>query len=258
MGLALSYLPRNGMIRKYATIHLSEVRNAIYFKKGINVKRSILLSFAVLLSVFLAMIPIHKASAEPPIKGIPWIELTATADFSSVFVTGYNMGMSPPISIYWDSYEAQLETSPESLEADEQGFFEATFVIPTGASPGVHTVWAESWSSPPGQPEIRSNDTVVMVTAMVGPPGPPGPAGHDGAEGPQGPASPMGSAGPPGPSGEQGLPGEPGPTGPQGPPGEPGPQGDPAPRGAVISAIIMSLIALGVTGFSLVKKFLLG
>jgi hypothetical protein len=230
-----------------------------------NMKRSILLLLVVLLSFLLVVVvPAGKVSAEPPLAGMPWIELTATADFASVFVTGYNMGMRAPISMYWDSHEEQLRTSPESLKADDKGFFTATFVIPTGASPGVHTVWAESWSAPPGQPEIRSNDTVVMITAMVGPPGPPGPAGQDGAEGSQGPAGPPGSTGPSGPSGEQGPPGEPGPVGIQGPPGptgpqgEQGPQGDPAPRGAVISAIIMSLIALGVTGFSLVKKFLLG
>jgi hypothetical protein len=224
-------------------------------------KRAMLLLLALLLSFLLVVAPAGKASAEPPVAGMPWIELTATADFSSVLVTGYNMGMFAPISIYWDSYEKQLQTSPEPLKADDQGFFTATFVIPTGASPGVHNVWAESWSAPPGRPEIRSNDTVVMVTAMVGPPGPPGPAGLEGAEGPQGAEGPLGPAGSPGPPGEQGPAGGPGPAGPegpQGPPGEQGPQGDPAPMGAVIAAIILSLIALGVTGFSLVKKLLLG
>ena len=224
-------------------------------------KRSILMLLAVLLSFLLVLAPSDKVSAEPPLAGMPWIELTATADFASVFVTGYNMGMRAPISMYWDSYEKQLRTSPESLFADEQGFFTATFVIPTGASPGVHNVWAESWSAPPGRPEIRSNDTVVMITAMVGPPGPAGQDGAEGSQGPPGEPGPVGTQGPPGSPGEQGPPGEPGPAGTQGPPGPPGeqgPQGDPAPRGAVISAIIMSLIALGVTGFSLVKKFLLG
>jgi hypothetical protein len=226
-------------------------------------KRSLFFLLALLLSSFLCVIaPSGQAFARPPVAGMPWLELTATADFSSVFVTGYNMGMRAPVSIYWDSYETQLETSPEPLEADDKGFFEATFVIPTGASPGVHNIWAESWSNPPGQPEIRSNDTVVMITAMVGPPGPPGPqgpAGQDGAVGPQGPAGSQGAAGAVGLQGEQGPRGEPGPTGLQGLPGPAGEKGSPGPgAGISIVAICLAVIALVFTTFGKIKKWVIG
>lgn len=82
MELALSYLYSDGLILKYAKIHLIEVLDAIYFKRGINVKRSMFFVFAVLLSVLLVITPTRKASAEPPIAGVPWIELTATSESS--------------------------------------------------------------------------------------------------------------------------------------------------------------------------------
>jgi len=104
-------------------------------------KRSIFLLLAVLLSFLLVVAPAGEASAEPPKAGMPWIELTATADFASVFVTGYNMGMFAPISIYWDSYEKQLRTSPESLFADEQGIFTKKSRCPPNGSLNLESAY---------------------------------------------------------------------------------------------------------------------
>jgi len=219
----------------------------------------------ILVTLLVAVTP-AAVYADPPVSEMPWIELSPTADFASVTVTGWNMGSGAPISIYWDSWDALLPTADDPLFADDVGSFETIIVIPAGASPGAHTVWAEGWSSPPEAPEIRSNDAIIMVVAMIGPPGPEGSEGDRGPRGLPGPAGPTGSTGP---SGEQGPAGEPGtaepglagptgPTGPAGLPGEQGPPGESAPTGGIIAAIVLAIIAIGLTVFGWLKKLVAG
>ena len=87
----------------------------------------------------------------------------------------------------------------------------------------------------------------------IGPTGPRGPEGKEGHQGPDGPQGPAGIIGPIGPHGEKGKAGEQGPTG---DPGTPGPQGIPGPPGqqakivTTIIAIILSTMALGITGIN--------
>ncbi len=220
----------------------------------------------ILVTLLVAVTP-AAVYADPPTPETSWIELSPTADFASVTVTGWNMGSGAPISIYWDSWDTLLPTADDPLFADEGGSFETIIVIPAGASPGAHTVWAEGWSSPPGAPEIRSNDTIIMVVAMMGPAGPEGPEGSDGNRGPRGLPGSTGPSGATGTSGEQGPAGEPGtigppgpagPTGPAGSPGEQGPPSEPAPTGGIIAAIILAIIAIGLTVFGWLKKLVAG
>ena len=87
----------------------------------------------------------------------------------------------------------------------------------------------------------------------IGPTGPRGPEGKEGHQGPDGPQGPAGIIGPIGPHGEKGKTGDQGPTG---DPGTPGPQGIPGPPGqqakivTTIIAIILSTMALGITGIN--------
>jgi hypothetical protein len=217
----------------------------------------------ILVTLLVAVTP-AAVYADPPTPGTSWIELSPTADFASVTVTGWNMGSGAPISIYWDSWDTLLSTADDPLFADEGGSFETIIVIPAGASPGAHTVWAEGWSGPPGAPEIRSNDAIIMVVAMMGPPGPEGSEGDRGPRGLPGPTGPIGSTGtsgeqgPAGEPGTVGLPGPAGQTGPAGPPGEQGLPGEPAPIGGIIAAIILAIIAIGLTVFGWLKKVVAG
>ena len=219
---------------------------------------------ALLVALVAAGTTAGKTYAQPPAPGTPWIELEPSADFASVNVTGYNMGSGAPISMYWDDYDTPLTLDPDPLFADEIGFFTASFVIPTDASAGAHIVWAEGWSFPPGEPEIRSNDAIIIIVAMMGPSGPEGPKGDRGPRGlpgPDGPSGPSGSAGEQGSPGEPGAAGSPGSTGlqgPEGPQGEQGPPGESAPAGGVIAAIVLAIIAIGLTVFGWLKRLIAG
>jgi len=197
----------------------------------------------------------------------PEITLHPSSGFAALTIQGTGFsgweGDSSPyiIHIQWDTVEQP--TVPQEVRTEADGSFTAIIVVPTQTAPGPHQVraWEEyvmPGYPPPGEPtenEDTETFTVINMTgpSLAGPPGPTGPAGPAGPTGPAGPAGPGGPIGPPGPQGEQG------PVGPQGPPGPQGEQGPPGPPGPTsIAAIILALIALGLTLFGWIKKLITG
>lgn len=166
------------------------------------------------------------------------IELYPEYGYSTVTIYGtdFNGG---EVSIYWDG--AQVPTVPTVLtstyRADKTLAFTAIISVYTQDEPGEHVIKAEDQEG--GQ--ARAEFTVIDMTGPAGPQGEPGPAGERG---------PAGATGAQGPAGE---------TGPQGPQGEPGPAGETGPgAGMSIIAIILALVALGVSLFSTIKKWIVG
>jgi len=172
------------------------------------------------------------------------ITLSPTSGFSAITITG--TGFYGLITIYWDDDSIPTVPSPLYPSDTQQGGFTAIISVPTQTEPGVHTVTALD-------SEGASDDANFTVVDMTGP------AGAPGAPGPQGPAGESGATGAPGPQGIPGEQGLPGTTGPQGMPGEQGPPGAPGPAGGIsIAAIILALIALGLTLFGKIKKWVMG
>jgi hypothetical protein len=119
----------------------------------------------------------------------------------------------------------------------QSGDFTAIISVLTPDEPGEHAIQARDQ-------EGGRASAVFTVLDMTGPQGPPGEEGPAGARGPSGPA------GEAGPTGE---------TGPQGPAGETGPAGEPGPgAGISIIAIILALIAIGLSVFGRLKKWIVG
>jgi hypothetical protein len=190
----------------------------------------------------------------------PGITLTPTSGFAATTVVGEGFSNSE-IYIYWDQERIPTVPSPlfPTYGTDQiPGYFTAIISVPTQTEPGDHEITAEdqegNWA--------RAFFRVVDMTGPQGPPGETGPAGTAGAPGSAGPAGAQGPAGPAGkegPAGPTGAPGPAGPAGAQGPAGEPGPQGEPGPgAGISIIAIILAVIALGITVFSRIKKWIMG
>jgi len=203
------------------------------------------------------------------------ITLSPTSGFTAVAVTGTDF-WGWGIKIYWDGNE--IPTIPGDVQADDAGTFTAIIVVPTQTAPGQHLVEAYAYGEGEGCYSGNATFTVVDITGPAGPPGPEGPGGggDDGAPGPAGPQGPAGPAGPPGPAGagadgppgpkgEQGPAAPPGPQGPQGPQGPPGPEGEQGPSGeagavggGVIAAVVMALLALGLTAFGWIRGLIFG
>lgn len=197
------------------------------------------------------------------------ITLSPTSGFAAVAVTGTDFWGWGPIKIYWD--ENEIPTIPGDVQADDAGTFTAIIVVPTQAAPGQHLVEAYAYGE-----VCYSGNATFTVLDMTGPRGPSGSGGADGAQGPPGPAGPAGPAGaagpagpagagadgPPGPAGELGSAGPAGPQGapgPAGPPGEQGPSGEAGGvGGGVIAAVVMALLALGLTAFGWIRGLIFG
>jgi len=206
------------------------------------------LSFLVILALLLILVSAGVSADRAYSQAGARITLTPPSGFSVTTVTGTGF-YGGEIHIYWD--DERIPTVPSPLYSYETAYGEFTAIIsvPTQTKPGEHLVTAVDR-------EGAEADAVFIVTDMTGPQGP---------RGETGPAGASGSQGAPGPAGAQGLQGEPGPTGAQGPqgeqglPGEQGPPGEPGPGGGMsIVAVVLALIALGLTIFGRIKKWVIG
>jgi len=210
------------------------------------------LSFLVILTLLLTLVLTVVATDQvySQAGASARISLSPTSGFSAITVTGTGF-YGGQVFIHWDNDPDPLPTVPSPLYGSDTqyGTFTAIISVPTQTEPGEHTVTAVDR-------EGTIADAVFTVIDMTGPQGlpgtrgEPGPAGADGAQGP--PGAP-GIPGEPGPMGKTGPAGEQGPPGGQGPPGEPGPAG-----GIGIVALIVALIALGLSLFGRIKKWVIG
>ncbi len=203
----------------------------------------ILVVVVLFLSVVLVGVTADRAYCQAP-----RITLTPSSGFAAttVYGTGFVGGQ---VYISWAG--TRLPTVPTQVNVTvatgaQLGTFTAIITVPTQTKPGEYVVTA--------QDERGTSATATFVVIdMTGPQGSQGPQGPVGSSGPQGPSGPQGSAGAQGPRGE------PGPQGPQGPPGEQGPPGGTgAGAGMSIIAIILAVIALALTVFGRIKKWITG
>ena len=196
---------------------------------------SLLVTLALLLTLVLVGITADKAYSQARAS----ITLNPESGSSAIIISGKGY-FGGEIFIYWEDEQIPTVPSPLYARDTQDGSFAALIIVPVDSTPGEYVITAVD-------EEGFNDDAVFTVIAITGPPGPPGEPG---------------SAGPAGPQGPEGLPGEPGPIGPtgaQGLPGEPGPPGDPGPgAGMSIVAIILALIALGITLFGRIKKLIVG
>ena len=167
------------------------------------------------------------------------ITLTPESGSSAIIISGEGF-FGGEIFIYWEDEQIPTVPSPLYARDTQDGSFAAIIIVPVDATPGEYVITVVDQ-------EGFNDDAVFTVIAITGPPGPPGEPGPAGPTGSQGPEGPSGEPGPIGPAGSQGTPGE------QGPPGEPGPG-----AGMSIVAIILALIALGITLFGRIKKWIVG
>ena len=177
-------------------------------------------------------------------------------------------GGQSSIHIKWGGVDGiEMDTFPETVIVEEGGTFTATILVPAQATLGPHEVYVwEEWYPEDGITEAAAS-ALFSVIDITGPEGPEGPEGSDGDRGPRGLSGPTGPSGSTGTSGKQGPAGEPGtigppgpagPAGPAGPPGEQGPPSEPAPTGGIIAAIVLAIIAIGLTVFGWLKKMVAG
>ena len=195
----------------------------------------------VILTLFITLAVVGVTASEVYSQANPRITLYPPSGFSTVTISGTGF-YGGEVSIYWDGTRVPTVPSPlyPSSVTGAAGNFTAIITVLTPDEPGEHEIMARDQEG--GRAEAIFE--VIDMTGPAGPPGEPGPAG------PAGVAGPAGATGQPGPAGE------PGPTG---PPGEPGPAGEPGPgAGMSIIAIILALIAIGLTLFGRIKKWIIG
>lgn len=210
-------------------------------------------SFFIVLTLLLTLVLVGTTSDRvySQVGAIPeTITLSPTSGFSAITVSG--SGFYGVVTIHWDYDRDPLPTVPAVVyaygETQEEGFT-AIISVPTQTEPGEHIVSAIDSDG-------NGADATFTVIDMTGPEGP---RGEPGPTGSAGPAGSMGPAGATGPAGEPGPPGPTGEMGPQGPQGETGPAGETGPGGGIsIVAIILAVIALALTVFGRIKKWVIG
>ncbi len=205
------------------------------------------------LAVFISVIAVAVRGAVAVSQAAnPTITLTPSSGTAALTVSGsgFLTRASPNVIISWDGIP--IPTVPSPLLAPN-GSFTTIITVPSQDAPGAHTVTAST-----DQGQVSATFTVDNRTGASGLRGTTGLPGPIGPQGPSG-AAVSGSEGPKGITGDQG------PIGPVGDPGEKGPQGDPGPAGdaaaapkIAILAMVIGLIAVGLTLFRLLKKLIVG
>ncbi len=221
-------------------------------------KRLIYIPTMLLLAVSLLLVSTENAYAQG-------ITLSPQSGVGSVIIQGSDFMPLSSIEILWDGNPVPTVPSPivtgPSDDTPFQGTFAAMITIPTNAIPGSHTITVNGTA--PNETEV-SLDATFELLSIVGPAGPEGsdgnrgPRGLSGSTGPSGSTGTSGKQGPAGEPGTIGPPGSAGPAGPAGPPGEQGPPSEPAPTGGIIAAIVLAIIAIGLTVFGWLKKLVAG
>ena len=196
---------------------------------------SLLVTLTLLLTLVLVGITADKAYSQVRAS----ITLNPESGSSAIIISGKGF-FGGEIFIYWEDEQIPTVPSPLYARDTQDGSFAAIIIVPADTTAGEYVITAVDQ-------EGFNDDAVFTVVAITGPPGPPGEPGPAGPAGSQGPEGTLGEPGPIGPTGAQGLPGEPG------PPGDPGPG-----AGMSIVAIILALIALGITLFGRIKKWIVG
>lgn len=196
---------------------------------------SLLVTLTLLLTLVLVGVTADKAYSQVRAS----ITLNPESGSSAIIISGKGY-FGGEIFIYWEDEQIPTVPSPLYARDTQDGSFAAIIIVPADTTPGEYVITAVD-------EEGFNDDAVFTVVAITGPPGPPGESGPAGPAGPQGPEGPSGEPGPIGPAGSQGTPGE------QGPSGGPGPG-----AGMSIVAIILALIALGITLFGRIKKWIVG
>ena len=176
------------------------------------------------------------------------ISLNPTEGILTV-VGGSGFGRSSAVEVMWD--DADVQTIPGNVVADESGAFTAVVVVPDQTDVGAHMVKAVGDDGRTAMAVF----TVLNVTGQGSPgtPGAPGPPGPPGLRGPEGQTGPAGAQGPAGTStvaSPEAAPGPAGPIGPSGAEGPRGPRGPEGPSGLRIGALLFAIgaIALAVAG----------
>ena len=160
----------------------------------------------------------------------PYLALVPDAGFAATTIVGGRFAANSQITITWDG--ELIPTVPSPLTTDSYGNFTAIITVLTPADPGLHNVTSTDH-------EGNKADATFTVIDITGPVGPQGPQGEQGEQGEQGPVGPQG------PQGEQGAQGAQGPA---------GPQGEPAPTEVVWASIVIAIIAIIITAYSLLRK----
>jgi len=177
-------------------------------------------SFFVVLALLLNLVVVGATANEVYSEaGVPArITLSPTSGFSAITITGSGF-YGGEITINWDGERIPTVPSPLYSYDTQEGRFTAIISVPTQTDPGEHIVIARDQ-------EGAEAGAVFEVVDMTGPQGLPGGQGSRGEQGPPG---------------EQGSPGEPGPAG-----------------GISIAAVVLALIALGLTLLGRIKKWVVG
>ena len=197
------------------------------------------LSLLVTLTLLITLVLVGATADKAYSQSRASITLTPESGSSAIIISGEGF-FGGEIFIYWEDEQIPTVPSPLYARDTQDGSFTAIIIVPVDATPGEYVITVVDQ-------EGFNDDAVFTVIAITGPPGPPGEPGPAGPTGSQGPEGPSGEPGPIGPAGSQGTPGE------QGPPGEPGPG-----AGMSIVAIILALMALGITLFGRIKKWIVG
>jgi hypothetical protein len=202
-------------------------------------KRLGILVVAVLITtVVLVGVTADKAYSQ----AAPRITLTPNTGFAATTVYGSGF-FGGEVFIYWA--DQRVPTVPVHIYGGDTqlGEFTAIITVPTQTEAGEYVIRAQDTRG-------TNASATFKVIDMTGP---------QGLQGLTGPGGPQGPAGPAGPAGVTGATGEQGPQGPQGPPGEQGPPGGAGPvAGMSIIAIVLAFVALALTVFGRVKKWITG
>ena len=165
--------------------------------------------------VFLVALVTGTAAAQPagnPPTQLTIYSATLSADSTTLFVTGQNLGSSPSVTLN--------QTPLNGIVVSPDGTALTAYMTPL--PPGSYLLVVTRGNSATARGTFTmtiGGDGPQGATGPQGPQGVPGVAGADGADGATGPTGPQGSTGLQGATGVQGPTGAQGPTGPQGPPG---------------------------------------
>jgi prenyltransferase beta subunit len=157
----------------------------------------------------------------------PHLSLTPNAGIAATTLVGSGFASNSAVTVTWDT--TTIPTLPSRVLTDQYGNFTAIVTVPTQNSPGFHTIEATD--------ELggRANGTFAVIDMR----GPQGPKGETGDTGPQGPKGETGDTGPQGPKGET---------------GDTGPQGEPASTQTIVALAIISVTAVAIAIYSLIRR----
>jgi len=143
------------------------------------------------------------------------IMLTPNSGIDAFAVEGFGFSPNVSIALTW-MQTIPLVTIPKDVKTDTNGYFIAIAMVPSQVEPGNYTITAVDDFGKMAQATF----TVLNMTVGVvqGPPGPPGEKGE------------------------------------QGPPGPPGPAGPEAPLTYPIAALVLSIVAILISIYSLKRK----